>query len=51
MTFSRDTITASSFTVVQFTSVCDTCGDYATSWFEAAVDRFEREHQCERRVA
>ena len=46
MTFSRDTITARSFM-----SVCDTCGDYFTSLSGPTIDRFEREHQCERRVA
>ena len=46
MTFSRDTLTAG-----PFMSVCDTCGDYLTHWYESRVDKFEREHRCERRVA
>ena len=46
MTFSRDTFTAG-----PFTSLCDTCGDYFTSLYGPRVDRFEREHVCERRVA
>ena len=46
MTFSHTTLTAG-----RIESVCDTCGDYLTSWYGPTVDRFEREHQCERRVA